>query len=69
MELPGRDVTADPLGPDTDTPHIDTPERVETRPGDRPTAEREDDDKGIGDKLRDAADKVKDAITPDDRER
>jgi hypothetical protein len=42
---------------------------VETRPDDRPTAEREEDDKGITDKLRDAADKVKDAITPDDRER
>jgi hypothetical protein len=38
-------------------------------PGDGPTAEREDDDKGIGENLRGAADKVKDAITPDDRER
>jgi hypothetical protein len=69
MELPGRDVTADPLGPDTETPRIDTPERVETRPADRPAAEGDEDEKGIADKLREAADKVKDAVTPDDRQR
>jgi hypothetical protein len=40
MEAPGRDVTADPLGPEPETLPDDAPRREETRPDDAP---REDD--------------------------
>ncbi|MEA2381051.1 MAG: hypothetical protein QOH72_1022 [Solirubrobacteraceae bacterium] len=36
MEAPGRDVTADPLGPDPETLPDDAPRREETRPDDTP---------------------------------
>ncbi|MEA2229244.1 MAG: hypothetical protein QOF04_2874 [Solirubrobacteraceae bacterium] len=51
MEVPGRDVTADALGPDDTEPAGDV---------------AHDDDKGVTDKLRETAEKVKDAVTPDD---
>jgi hypothetical protein len=68
MEVPGRDVTADPLGPDSDSPRTEgMPEPEVTRPGDTPAAAApgDDDGEGIGDKVRDVAEKVKDAVTPD----
>ncbi|MCW3001393.1 MAG: hypothetical protein JWQ20_691 [Conexibacter sp.] len=71
MEVPGRDVTADPLGPDPGTPQgEDQPAPEVTRPDAAPDAPApgDDDDGGgesIGDKMRDVVDKVKDAITPD----
>jgi hypothetical protein len=73
MEVPGRDVTADPLGPDPGTPQsADTPAREVTRPDAAPGAEAPgpdapdtDDREGIGDKVREVAEKVKDAVTPD----
>jgi hypothetical protein len=68
MEVPGRDVTADPLGPDPGTPGEDQPAPEVTRPDaapDPPTPGDDDDRESIGDKMRDVVDKVKDAITPD----
>jgi hypothetical protein len=56
VEVPGRDVTADPLGPDPVGPE---PDETPTR----------DDDEGILDKAREAAEKLKDAATPDHRDR
>jgi hypothetical protein len=35
-EVPGRDVTADPLGPQPETMPDDAPRREETRPDDAP---------------------------------
>jgi hypothetical protein len=82
MEVPGRDVTADPLGPDPGTPQsADTPAREVTRPDAAPGTEAPgteapgpdapdtDDREGIGDKVREVAEKVKDAVTPDDDKR
>jgi hypothetical protein len=58
MEVPGRDVTADPLGPDpVDAPGADG--------GDG----RDDDDGGVTDKIKQAAEKAKDAVTPGDDDR
>jgi hypothetical protein len=68
MEVPGRDVTADALGPDPVTPQAeDTPEPEVTRPdAARAAAAPDDDDReGLADKVRDVAEKVKDAVTPD----
>jgi hypothetical protein len=48
MEVPGRDVTADPLGPDTETPRTDPPQREETVP-DETAAPRRDDDEPVTD--------------------
>jgi hypothetical protein len=36
MEVPGRDVTADPLEPEPETLPDDAPRRETTRPGDAP---------------------------------
>jgi hypothetical protein len=68
MEVPGRDVTADPLGPDTETPRSDSPPAPEvTRPGAAPgaAAPGDADRESLGEKVRDVAEKVKDAVTPD----
>jgi hypothetical protein len=67
MEVPGRDVTADPLGPDTESPRTEgTPEPEVTRPDAARAATAPDDDgESLGDKVRDVAEKVKDAVTPD----
>ncbi|MEA2445604.1 MAG: hypothetical protein QOJ12_2896 [Thermoleophilales bacterium] len=54
MEAPGRDVTADPLGPE---------------PTGAPGADGGDghaDDGGVTDKVKQAAEKAKDAVTPDE---
>jgi hypothetical protein len=58
--VPGRDVTAD-VAPNPDETH--PPGDIA---GDPPADAGGDDDKGITDKVRDAAQKVKDAVTPDD---
>jgi hypothetical protein len=66
MEVPGRDVTADRLGPDD--PPAPEVTRETTDPADRDrTADAGDrgEGGGIGDKVRDVVDKVKDAVTPD----
>jgi hypothetical protein len=63
MEVPGRDVTADALGPDTETPRTEGAPPEATRPG--AAAPDEDDREGLGEKVRDVAEKVKDAVTPD----
>ncbi|HEV7753546.1 MAG TPA: hypothetical protein VGO71_18490 [Baekduia sp.] len=67
MEVPGRDVTADALGPDTETPRTEgMPEPEVTRPdAARAASARDDDDESLGDKVREVAEKVKDAVTPD----
>jgi hypothetical protein len=67
MEVPGRDVTADALGPDTGTPHRDDPPEPEvTRPDAASDAAAPGEDRaGLGDKVREVAEKVKDAVTPD----
>jgi hypothetical protein len=50
MEVPGRDVTADVDSDDTE-----------------PTGDaRRDDDRGVDEKVEQAPDEVKDAVTPDD---
>jgi hypothetical protein len=56
MEVPGRDVTADALGPDDPTTE-------------QPAAEAagRDEHEGVTDKVKEAVEKVKDAVTPDDR--
>jgi hypothetical protein len=57
MEAPGRDVTADPLGPEpTGAPGADG--------GDG----HDDDGGGVTDKVKQAAEKAKDAVTPDDND-
>jgi hypothetical protein len=47
MEVPGRDVTADPLEPEPESLPPDAPQREETAPDDAP---REGDDGGGDDK-------------------
>jgi hypothetical protein len=42
MEVPGRDVTADPLEPQPEPLPPDAPRREETRPGAVPAPDRED---------------------------
>jgi hypothetical protein len=79
MEGPGRDVTNDPLGSE---PLGDEPAR-EAAPGQEPGPgvqepppgpatpggdARDEDDEGIMDKVKDAAQKAKEAIKPDDGE-
>jgi hypothetical protein len=44
MEVPGRDVTADPLDPQPEPLPPDAPRREETRPGEAPVPDREDGD-------------------------
>jgi hypothetical protein len=59
MEVPGRDVTADPLGPEaTDPAAVDREETARA-------ADRDGGDESVTDKLKEAAEKAKDAITPD----
>jgi hypothetical protein len=44
MEVPGRDVTADPLEPERETLPPDAPRREETRPDGEPRKQGEEDD-------------------------
>jgi hypothetical protein len=44
MEVPGRDVTADPLGPEPETLPPDAPRREETTPEEAPREGEEDAD-------------------------
>jgi hypothetical protein len=57
--VPGRDVTAD-VAPDPDAQHPQG-----DIAGDPPADAGRDDDEGITDKVRNAAQKVKDAVKPD----
>ena len=63
MEVPGRDVTADALGPEDPGPATDDVSREPVGSAGDTGDEREGG--GVGDKLREAAEKVKDAVTPD----
>jgi hypothetical protein len=58
MEVPGRDVTADPLGPEP----IGSPGAEGDEGGDG-------GEEGLTDKVKKAAEKAKDAVTPDDDDR
>ena len=66
MEVPGRDVTADALGPEDPGPAADDASREPTgAAGDTADTGGDREGGGVGDKLREAAEKVKDAVTPD----
>jgi hypothetical protein len=68
METPGRDVTADPLGPEPHSQQNEPPAPGGAQDAQRAAGAGEggDDDKGMENTVREAADKIKEAVTPDD---